>query len=228
MDRKHWLRKEVTLLRFAEEIILLLLNDKDGTFARVPYWSLNYALAGGVLMDLALENRIDTDLENLVVLDKTPLGDSLLDPTLANIASDEQRDPKYWVEQTASHAVVIREEALSRLVNNGILERRDDRFLWVFKSRRYVAIRGDAEREVKLRIMEVLFSDTIPDPRDVVIICLADACGIFDKLLTKQELDKASDRIKQVRQLDLIGQAMSQSIQDIEMLVTSSVQAHLY
>ncbi|MCE2464722.1 MAG: GPP34 family phosphoprotein [Dehalococcoidia bacterium] len=216
------------MLRFAEEIILLLLNDKDGTFARVPYWSLNYALAGGVLMDLALENRIDTDLENLVVLDKTPLGDSLLDPTLANIASDEQRDPKYWVEQTASHAVVIREEALSRLVNNGILERRDDRFLWVFKSRRYVAIRGDAEREVKLRIMEVLFSDTIPDPRDVVIICLADACGIFDKLLTKQELDTASDRIKQVRQLDLIGQAMSQSIQDIEMLVTSSVQAHLY
>lgn len=216
------------MLRFAEEIILLLLNDKDGTFARVPYWSLNYALAGGVLMDLALENRIDTDLENLVVLDKTPLGDSLLDPTLANITSDEQRDPKYWVEQTASHADVIREEALSRLVNNGILERRDDRFLWVFKSRRYVAIRGDAEREVKLRIMEVLFSDSIPDPRDVVIICLADACGIFDKLLTKQELEKASDRIKQVRQLDLIGQAMSQSIQDIEMLVTSSVQAHLY
>lgn len=228
MDRKHWLRKEVVLLRFAEEIILLLLNDKDGTFARVPYWSLNYALAGGVLMDLALENRIDTDLENLVLVDESPLGDSLLDPTLADIAANEQRDPKHWVEQTASHADTIREEALARLVDNGILERRDDRFLWVFKSRRYVAVKGEAEREVKRRIMEVLFSDSIPDPRDVVIICLADACGIFDKLLTKQELEMASDRIKQVRQLDLIGQAMSQSIQDIEMLVSSSVQAHMY
>ena len=228
MDRKHWLRKEVVLLRFAEEIILLLLNDKDGTFARVPYWSLNYALAGGVLMDLALENRIDTDLENLVLVDESPLGDSLLDPTLADIAANEQRDPKHWVEQTASHADTIREEALARLVGNGILERRDDRFLWVFKSRRYVAVKGEAEREVKRRIMEVLFSDSIPDPRDVVIICLADACGIFDKLLTKQELEMASDRIKQVRQLDLIGQAMSQSIQDIEMLVSSSVQAHMY
>ena len=189
MDRKHWLRKEV-----------VLLNDKDGTFARVPYWSLNYALAGGVLMDLALENRIDTDLENLVLVDESPLGDSLLDPTLADIAANEQRDPKHWVEQTASHADTIREEALARLVDNGILERRDDRFLWVFKSRRYVAVKGEAEREVKRRIMEVLFSDSIPDPRDVVIICLADACGIFDKLLTKQELEMASDRIKQVRQ----------------------------
>ena len=228
MDRKRWLRKEVNLLRFAEEIILLLLNDKDGTFARVPYWSLNYALAGGVLMDLALENRIDTDLEKLVLVDESPLGDSLLDPTLADIAANEQRDAKYWVEQTASHADTIREDALARLVDNGILQRRDDRFLWVFKSRRYVAVKGEAEREVKRRIMEVLFSDSIPDPRDVVIICLADACGIFDKLLTKQELEQASDRIKQVRQLDLIGQAMSQSIQDIEMLVSSSVQAHMY
>ena len=56
-------------LRFAEEIVLLLLNDDDGKFAQVPAWSLNCALAGGVLMDLALENRIDSDLEKLVGVD---------------------------------------------------------------------------------------------------------------------------------------------------------------
>ena len=69
------------MLRFAEEIILLLLNDDDGTFARVSRWSLDYVLAGGVLMDLALENPIDTDLDNLILVDATPVGDSLLDPT---------------------------------------------------------------------------------------------------------------------------------------------------
>ena len=81
------------MLRFAEEIVLLLLND-DGMFARVPYWSQNYALAGGVLMDLALENRIDTDLENLVLIDTTSVGDSLLDPTLAEIEAGEKRDAR--------------------------------------------------------------------------------------------------------------------------------------
>ena len=70
------------MLRFVEEITLLLLHDDDGRFARVPSWSLNYALAGGVLMDLAMENRIDTDLEHLILLDAAPTGDSLLDPTL--------------------------------------------------------------------------------------------------------------------------------------------------
>ena len=216
------------MLRFAEEFMLLLLNDEDGRFANVPSWSVNYALAGSVLMDLALENRIDTDLENLILLDSTPVGDGLLDPTLAEIGKEQTRDARFWVERTANRAYEIREEALSRLVSGGILERRDDRFLWVFRSRRYPAVQGEAEREVKLRIMGVLFSDDIPDPRDVVIICLADACGIFRGLLSRRELDRASERIEQVRKLDLIGQAMTQAIRDIELSVAVSIQSYIH
>ena len=216
------------MLRFAEEITLLILNDNDGKFAHVPRWSLNYAIAGGVLMDLALENRVDTDLKKLVLVDDTPLGDSLLDPTLADIAAGEERDARFWVERTANRAQEIHEEALSRLVSAGILESRDDRFMWVFRSRRYPAIDGKAEREVKLRIMGVLFSDEIPHPRDVVIISLADACGIFNTLLSRQEASMASRRIEQVRKLDLIGQAMSQAIYDLEMTIAASLQQHMY
>ena len=216
------------MLRFAEEIILLLLNDDDGRFARVPNVSLDYALAGGVLMDLALEDRIDTDLEKLVVLDATPTGDSLLDPTLAEIAGGAGNDARYWVERAAVRSDSLREEVLARLVVQGILERVEDRFLWVFESRRYPTIDGEAQREVKLRITGVLFSDEIPDPRDIVIICLADACGIFKSIFTSHELERISPRIDQVRKLDLIGQAMTQAIQDIEMTLVSSLQPHMY
>ncbi|MCY4423712.1 MAG: GPP34 family phosphoprotein [Acidimicrobiaceae bacterium] len=217
------------MLRFAEEIILLMLHDDDGKFAHVPSWSADRAMAGAVLMDLALENRIDTDPENLVLIDATPVGDSLLDPTLADIAAGEQRDARYWVEHTAKKGEQIREEALSRLVGAGILEQHDDRFLWVFRSRRYPVVDGQAEREVKLRIMEVLFSDQIPEPRDVVIIALADACGIFRELLPKRELQQAADRIEQVRKLDLIGQAMAETIHDMEMwLAASRIEGRMF
>ena len=215
------------MLRFAEEIILLLLNDEDGRFAPVSYWSMDYALAGAVLMDLALENRIDTDLEKLVVVDATPVGDSLLDPILAEIAAGEEHDARFWVERTAYRASEIRQQVLARLIDKGILEQREDRFMWVFRSRRYPTIQGEAEREVKLRIMGVLFSDEIPDPRDVVIISLAEACGIFGSLLSKTEHKNANERIEQVRRLDLIGQAMTRAIRDIELSVAASVQPHL-
>ena len=209
--------------------MLLLLHDENGRFERVPDWSLGYALGGGVLMDLALENRIDTDLDSLILVDDTPLGDSLLDPTLADIAAaEDRRDARFWVERTAGRADEIREEALARLVKSGILEEQEDRFLWVFRSRRYPVVDGRAEREVKLRIMEVLFSDEIPDPRDVVIICLADACALFRQLLSKQELERASKRIEQVTRLDLIGQAMSQAIRDIQLSIALLSQPHTY
>ena len=220
------------MLRFAEEVVLLLLRDDDGKFVHVPSWLLDRILAGAVLMDLAMEYRIDTDPERLVLLDDTPVGDSLLDPTLARIAQDREgaeRDARYWVEQEATHAEEIREEALNRLVEVGILEREDDRFLWVFKSRRYPVIDGKAEREVKLRIMGVLFSDEIPDPRDVVIICLADACGLFRELLPRRELEQASVRIEQVRKLDLIGQAMAQTIYDMGVwLAASRIEGRMF
>ena len=215
------------MLRFVEEILLLLLRDDDGKFVNVPQSSMDRAIAGAVLMELAMENRIDTDLENLIVVDTTPLGDDLLDPTLAMIAEggEEQKDARHWVEQTARQAPTIREVTLDRLVERGILEREDDRFLWVFRSRRYPMVDGQAEREVKLRIMGVLFSNEIPSPRDVVVICLAHACGIFGELLSKREQEQAAERIEQVRKLDLIGQAMTQSIQDFEMwLANAAVQ----
>ncbi len=216
------------MLRFAEEMTLLLLDD-DGRFQRVPTWSLNYALAGGVLMDLALEYRIDTDLDKLTLIDSTPLGDNLLDSVLADIAaSEEEQNARYWIERTAARGEAILQESLSRLMNVGILESRDDRFMWVFRSRRYPAIDGKVEREVKLRIMEVLFSDEVPDPRDIVIISLAHACGIFTELLSSRELETAAPRIDQVRKLDLIGQAMTKAIRDIEMSIATSLHPQLY
>ena len=217
------------MLRFAEETLLLLLREGGGKFVAVPGITLDNALAGGVLMDLALENRIDTDPERLILIDPTPVGDSILDPTLAAIAAGERRDARYWVGRTARQASEIREEALSRLVERGILERHEGRFLWVFRSRRYPFIDGKAEREVKLRILGVLLSDEIPSPRDVVIIGLADACGLLPELLPKGDYDKARARIDQVRRLDLIGQAMAQAIHDIELwLATSRIEGRIF
>ena len=204
-------------LRFAEEITLLMLDDEDGEFVRVPGWSMQCAFAGAVLMDLALAGRIDTDLKRLVLIDPTPLGDDLLDPTLAIIAqATETYDARRWVDHIADGADEIRERALARLVERGILRREEDRFLWVFQSRRYPVVDGEAEREVKLRIMEVLFGNEIPDPRDIVLICLADSCGILRELLSARELERATQRIDEVRKLDLIGQAVSKAVWDIQ------------
>ena len=210
------------MLRFAEEILLLLHNENRGDFAPgLAPDTLNIVLAGAVLMDLALENRIDTDLDHLFLVDATPLEDDLLDPTLADIARDTNtRDASYWVAQTTKRGDEIRDKALARLVNRGILEAEsEDIFLLshrVSRSRRYPTIDGQIVEEVRLRIMRVLFSDEIPDPRDIVIICLADACGVFKNILSPSELSEVQDRIELIRKMDLIGQSVTRAIREHE------------
>lgn len=63
--------------------------------------------------------------------------------------------------------------------------------------------------------MEVLFSEVIPTPRDVVIICLANACGLFTELLSRRELRLAQPRIELMQKMDLIGRAVMAAIWDI-------------
>ena len=74
-------------MRLVEETILMLLNEESGYLEQVQGWNLSCVLAGAVLADLALEGRIDTDLESLTLLDATETGDELLDPRSSTTTS---------------------------------------------------------------------------------------------------------------------------------------------
>ena len=119
------------MLLAAEELLLFLLDEQNGTLLPMTERTEHLVLAGAVLMDLQLANRIDTDLDNLTPSNPAPLGDDVLDPTLAEIAgAEETHDALYWVERTARRGHEIRERAIARLVSRGILrEPGDDTFL---------------------------------------------------------------------------------------------------
>ena len=223
------------MLRFAEEIMLLLLDEANGDFSARDSQAVRLALAGGVLMDLALESRIDTDVQNLVVLDAQPTGDPLLDAVLAEIAVAERtRDARYWVERVQGRADEIRDAAIARLIERGVLLRRSGRFLRALRTRARPVVDGAVNREVKQRIVDLVFGDDIPDPRDVVLICLCDVCGLFASLLTRDELDRAYPRIEQIGRLDLIGQAVMTLVADaqreseerLQFLIQQGLAAH--
>lgn len=204
------------MLTFAEEILLLLLDDEFGRIEPDQTHVQDVLLSGAVLMDLALQGRIDSDLEKLFVVDSAPTGNLMLDTALAEInGADKTMDARYWVLTLSDRGKEFRTAALDRLVNRGILKIVDDKFLWVFKTRHYPMVDDRQEQEVKTRILNVLFSDQIPDPRDVALICLADAGAVFRVFMSEDEMKQAAGRIAQLRKLDLIGQAMSGAVRNL-------------
>ena len=212
------------MLTISEEVLLLFLDDQKGTFIRGPDIHVELAMSGAVLMDLAFANRIDTDPERLFVVDQSPVGDRVLDGILARISATEpERSTEYWLNWIREDVPDIMGHFIDRLVEKGILRRMEEKILWVFETRRYPVIDDREEREVKRRITSVLFSDEIPDPRDVVIIGIVNACDLLDVILHHREVDKVRGRAEQISQMDFIGQAINSTINDVRASILSMI-----
>ena len=140
-------------------------------------------MGGAALMDLALHNRIDTDLERLTVVDRTPLGDDILDDVLKGLGKGKSRteliDRRCALRRRRSTPRSYRgARRCGELIARGILKAENGRHLWVFRTRRYPVIDDTEQQEVRTRLRQLILSNDIPDPRDVVLVCLIDACAL--------------------------------------------------
>lgn len=213
------------MLTFTEEV-LLLLGDEQGTFLPVRQYALECALAGAVLLDLAFADRIDTDLDSLVVIDPAPTGTSFLDRVLAKIVGrKDTSDTQTWIRAISENDVeAIREAALTTLVTKGVLAKREERFLRLLGSVRYPTIDVRAGEQIKKRLADVL-SDDIPDARDVALLSLVDACDILPDLFPDRELKAERAKIAQLRKLDLIGREVAGTVAEIQRAIVQAARA---
>ena len=190
------------MLTFYEEIMVLLLHDENGTFLPVSEHTLNRALTGAVLMDLAFANRIDTDPERLVVIDSAPTGDALLDRTLARIAGESaSADSRTWDRDAVGRGSI------------GGAERHDplDRARQAGGTRRAGA--PGREVPVGLPLPAGIPPSTARSsrrrrsasptccsrtrsrtPGTWPLICLVDSCSILPTIFSKREIDRVDTR----------------------------------
>ena len=203
-------------LSLPEELLLMLLNEESGYFHQVPGWALNCAVVGAVLAELSLLNRIDTDMDSLIPLDRTPTGDPALDPILGEIHDEPtQRNAQFWIERLAPRAESIIDLSLERLVDLKILERHEGDF-WTLAPMAWQMESSGADRKstaaefVRTRIRRVIFSDRIPEDRDVIIICLINTCDVFRFMFMLDE--ESEERIEIICRMDLIGRAIAEAI----------------
>ncbi len=203
-------------LTLTEELILMLLNEESGYFHQVPGWDLNCAVVGAVLAELSLRSRIDTDPESLFVIDETETGMPTLDPILREIAAEPvRRTTQYWIERLAPRAESIIDWTLDRLVELKVLEHHDGEFWTLSRETWQSAMFGTPSEEtavqfVRTRIGNAIFNNEIPDPRDVIIVCLINTCDVFRFMF--QLDDEAEERIRFICQMDLIGRSIAEAV----------------
>ena len=216
------------MLTIPEEFLLLTLKDEDGGFVDIPLEYLRAGFVGAAIMELGLQGRLDSDLDRVWVVDKTPTGDRSLDPVLERLAApgfDSHADN--LINQLIELGDTVRSQALARLCDKKILVETEGRLLWFLKTRRYPAIDGKEIREVKLRLLEVLLRNGLPDPRDVCLMSLAETCGIIRQIVPDSELKVAREQIARYAKMELIGQNVSHYIELFERAMAMATPTHL-
>ena len=155
------------MLTVTEEFLLLTLKDENGGFVDVHHERLRAGFVGAAIMELGLQGKLDSDLDRVWVVDKTPTGDPALDLVLDRLSSPQfNGDADRVFGQLIDLGEQIRGEALKELCAKNILVESEGRLLWILKTRRYPVIDGQEIREVKLRLLDVLLRDALPGPRE--------------------------------------------------------------
>ena len=208
------------------EEMLLLLCDEDGTPLAISQDILGCALAGAALMDLAFENRIDTDLQTLFVSDPTPTDNAMLNCVLEKITgASNNADTGTWIRRLAiENSDTIHQQALASLGQRNIAVAANDNFLWRALFGKRYTVDSRRLRSSREKIASVLLSDEIPHPREIALISLMDACGIAADVLSPQTARQSRQRLRQIRRLDLVGRELGDAVAKIERSILQTVR----
>ncbi|MCX6256945.1 MAG: GPP34 family phosphoprotein [Bacteroidia bacterium] len=200
-------------LSIPEEITLLTIDEKGGETPGSK--SFDAVLAGSVLMELAIHNRIDSDLKHLIKVSSKATGDVVLDDMLGFIFKENiEKEPAYWISQIGLRADEMIEQIIATLIIKKILKVENQKVLWMFSTRKY-PLTGDKEiKEVKSRVRELVFGTDLPDLRDIVIISLVYYGSMLSMIFSDDEIKKHKTRIEQIAKMDLIGQSIAKSLQE--------------
>ncbi|MEC8653100.1 MAG: GPP34 family phosphoprotein [Planctomycetota bacterium] len=188
--------------------LLLIVKDEQGTIS-VSLWDL--VLAGAVLCDLVLEERLAVDVEadTCTVVDERPLDDVLLDGCL-KLFLDAKRPiaAKHALHHIGRVKVPglegaarlrfadLYHAAAQRLCDRGVLRMVEKKVLWIFRVRVYPEVVPEVERALIQELERVLFTDARDvSPRIAALVTVARHSNMFAKIFGRGRVAACEERI---------------------------------
>ena len=228
--------KEKPELFLHEEVTLLALSDEKGTVETGNWYK--QVVGGAVLAELMRRDHVRVQTKNeahatgslfdrkpkLVVTNPQPSGDSLVDEWLKKImASEKLRPVEYWLRKIAE-TPKLKARVAVRLVSLGILEKREDKVLWVFNRVVYPEGKAAPEQAIRCRLEEAIFNDHDEvDPGTVILLSLVKGGNFLPHLFDRKALKSRRQHIEDLISGEKLGaatKALIESIQAAAVVVT--------
>lgn len=211
----------------ADDLLLVLLDPASGKF-RTGSPKLEYGLAGALLVELALAERIDVDgpgrRARVVVLDSAPPEDALLADALQRIG-EKARRAEALVPLLAKR---LRDRLLERAEERGDVRR--ERL--TLRPDRWPAADPTRQAEVRARLESVLVTGLTPDPRTaalVAVLAAVDAAAVAveapDRAARKAVVRRATEIGEGAWAADSVRRAVAAAAASVAAATTAAVAA---
>lgn len=211
----------------AEDLLLLLLDDTKGTVRAGSY--LTSALGGAVLVELALAEAVELEEKTSAWRSAKvrPTGAAPQDPVLtAGLATitEKDRSPQDLVNRLGKG---LKGTLTDRLVERGLLERREDRLLGVFPRTRWPAADTTYEHDVRRQVRAALVEGTQPDPRTGALVALLAAVDQAHRVVDHEGMSsrEVKRRAKDIATGDWAAKAVRDAVAATVAAVTTAVTA---
>jgi len=220
-----------------EEVLLLALKDEKGT----PHSSMySIAMGGAMLAELLLNERLVLEEKPgkkplkpgktpayLVAVDNPKqLADPVLDECLHRVVTSKKaRSPQDWVTRFGQLKDLKRRVAVG-LCRKGILREREDRILVLFRRTAYPTLDGSPERRIVDRLQDAVAGDSMElEARTAVLVALANGTGILKHVLGKDLVKQRKDRIQEIGEGDIVGEATKAAVQAAQAAIVAATTA---
>ncbi len=183
-------------ITLAEEIMLLSLDDESGVAKRKQ--AVGWAVAGGILLELVLAERVSVSGKYLEVTNASPTGDQLLDGRMALIEAwlgGREKQVKKWL--TKDHTKAL-DATLDSLCRRGVVVEEKHRTLGLFPVRRYPEADGAIEAEMRERLRAVVLGGAQPDTRTAGLIALIHSAKLHRLAFPDSPQRQVSRRMSEV------------------------------
>lgn len=181
----------------AEDLLLLLLDDDKGTLAHSD--KIQPLLGGALLIELAMAERIDVAEKTsawrqakVAVVEGPPVDEPLLIGAIDTIG-EKPRSAQDLVNRIGKGT---KDQLLDRLVERGMLERVDGKWLGLFPNPKWPAANRTHEAEVRNLIQGALVQRLTPDARTSALISLLSAVDHAHKVVERGDVPNKEIRAR--------------------------------